>query len=133
MSGATILVVEDTPANMKLVTMLLRREGYRVLQADNAVDGIEMAKSELPDLVLMDIQLPGMDGLTAIGLLRQDPETRHIKLVALTAHAMKGDEQKMLASGCDGYIAKPISYKSFLEEVRRILAQSRHIHHERPS
>ncbi|MBV8666635.1 MAG: response regulator [Burkholderiaceae bacterium] len=125
MTVHTILVVEDTPANMKLTTMLLRREGYRVLQADNAMDGISLAKSEQPDLVLMDIQLPGMDGLTAIRMLHRDPATRHIKLIALTAHAMKGDEQKMINSGCDAYVAKPISYKSFLEEIKRILAKPR--------
>lgn len=125
MTTLTVLVVEDTPANMKLTCMLLRREGYRVLQADNAVDGINMAKSHLPDLVLMDIQLPGMDGLTAIRMLQQDTATRHIKLIALTAYAMKGDDQKIIGSGCDGYIAKPISYKSFLEEIRKIMALSR--------
>jgi two-component system cell cycle response regulator DivK len=122
MTAATVLVVEDTPANMKLTTMLLRKQGYNVLQADNAADGLGLAKTHLPDLVLMDIQLPGIDGLTAIRMLQQDSATRHIRLVALTAYAMKGDEQKMIGSGCDGYIAKPISYKHFLQEVARILA-----------
>jgi two-component system cell cycle response regulator DivK len=125
MTTLTVLVVEDTPANMKLTCMLLRRDGYRVLQAENATDGIQMAKSHLPDLILMDIQLPGIDGLTAIRMLHQDPSTRHIKLIALTAYAMKGDDQKIISSGCDGYIAKPINYKSFLEEVKKILALPR--------
>ncbi|MBI2305887.1 MAG: response regulator [Rhodocyclales bacterium] len=119
---AQVLVVEDTPANMKLVCLLLDRTGYRVLQADNAADGIALARAHRPDLVLMDMQLPGIDGLAATRMLKADPETCRIKVVALTAFAMKGDEERMLASGCDGYIAKPIQYKSFLAEVARILA-----------
>ena len=119
-----ILVVEDTLANMKLVNMLLDNAGYRVLQADNANDGIALAREHLPDLILMDIQLPGMDGLTATRLLKEEATTCHIKIVALTAFAMKGDEDRMIAAGCDGYIAKPIQYKKFLAEVERILASS---------
>jgi two-component system cell cycle response regulator DivK len=119
---ATILVVEDTPANIKLVTMLLEKTGYRVLQADNAEDGIALAREHVPDLILMDIQLSGTDGLTAIRILKQDGKTRHIKMIALTAYAMKGDDRRMIESGCDGYIAKPIRYQSFLEEVKRLLA-----------
>lgn len=119
-----ILVVEDTLANMKLVTMLLDNAGYRVLQADNANDGIALAREHLPDLILMDIQLPGMDGLTATRLLREEVTTCHIKIVALTAFAMKDDEDRMIAAGCDGYIAKPIQYRKFLAEVERILASA---------
>ena len=119
---ATILVVEDTPANIKLVTMLLEKTGYRVLQAETAEDGIRLARAHVPDLILMDIQLSGTDGLTAIRILKQDVLTRHIKMIALTAYAMKGDDQRMIESGCDGYIAKPIRYQSFLEEVKRLLA-----------
>lgn len=122
--SAQVLVVEDTPANMKLVCMLLGKAGYRVLQADNARDGIALAREHLPDLILMDIQLPGMDGLTATRLLKEAEATRHIKVVAVTAFAMKGDEEKMIAAGCDGYIAKPIQYKNFLAEVERILASA---------
>lgn len=122
--SAQVLVVEDTPANMKLVCMLLGKAGYRVLQAGNAGDGIALAREHLPDLILMDIQLPGMDGLTATRLLKEAETTRHIKVVAVTAFAMKGDEEKMIAAGCDGYIAKPIQYKNFLAEVERILALS---------
>ena len=121
MTGQTVLVVEDTPANIKLVTMLLEKDGYKVLQAENGTDGIRLAQLHLPDIILMDIQLPDMDGLTAIRLLRQGTETRHLKIVALTAFAMQGDENKMLENGCDGYIAKPIRYQSFLEEVKRVL------------
>ncbi|MCK9605396.1 MAG: response regulator [Methylomonas sp.] len=119
---AQILVVEDTPANMKLVSMLLVKSGYRVLQADNARDAIALAQCHQPDLILMDIQLPGMDGLTATHLLKADQVTRHIRVVALTALAMKGDEEKIMAAGCDGYIAKPIAYKNFLVEVKQYLA-----------
>lgn len=116
-----VMVVEDTPANMKLVSMLLDKAGYRVLQADNATSAMALARAQRPDLILMDIQLPGMDGLTATRLLKADDATRHIKVVALTAFAMKGDEEKMIAAGCDGYIAKPIQYKRFLDEVARVL------------
>lgn len=122
---ATVLVIEDTPANMKLVSMLLERAGYRVLQAQDAVTGIALAQEHRPDLILMDIQLPGMDGLEATRLLKADAATRQIQVVALTAFAMKGDEQRMLLAGCDGYIAKPIQYKAFLAEVARLLAQER--------
>jgi two-component system cell cycle response regulator DivK len=121
MTGQTVLVVEDTPANIKLVTMLLEKDGYQVLQAENGTDGIRLAQLYLPDIILMDIQLPDMDGLTAIRLLREGEETRHLKIVALTAFAMEGDEDKMLENGCDGYIAKPIRYQSFLQEVKRVL------------
>lgn len=116
-----VLVVEDTPANMKLVSMLLGKSGYRVLQANNADDGIRLAREHLPDLILMDIQLRGMDGLEATRLLKNDKTTRSIKIVALTAFAMKGDEEKIIAAGCDGYIAKPIRYQRFLDEVARML------------
>lgn len=121
---AQILVVEDTPANMKLVSLLLGKAGYRVLQANNARDGMALAQVHLPDLILMDIQLPGMDGLTATRLLKESPATAQIRIVALTAFAMQGDEERILAAGCDGYIAKPIQYKSFLAEVQRLLATS---------
>lgn len=117
-----VLVIEDTPANLKLVSMLLGRAGYRVLQANNASDGIALAREHRPELILMDIQLPGMDGLTATRLLKEEETTRHIRVIALTAFAMKGDEERMLAAGCDGYIAKPIQYKSFLAEVDKYLS-----------
>lgn len=118
---AQILVVEDTPVNMKLVSMLLVKAGYRVLQADNAKDGIALAQRHQPDLILMDIQLPGMDGLAAARLLKAAQSTRHIRIVALTAFAMKGDEEKVREAGCDGYIAKPIEYKKFLVDVKQYL------------
>ncbi len=116
-----VLIVEDNPTNMKLASGLLKRAGYEVLEAFDADGGIAMAREKLPSLILMDIQLPGMDGLTATQLLKGDEKTRHIKIIALTAFAMKGDEEKMLAAGCDGYISKPIRYKEFLETVKAML------------
>ena len=122
--SARILVVEDTAVNMKLISMLLHKAGHEVLQAKCADEAITLARAHLPDLILMDIQLPGMDGLAATRILKDDESTRHIRVVALTALAMKGDEQRMIASGCDGYIAKPIQYKNFLDTVGRLLAAS---------
>ncbi|HJV24324.1 MAG TPA: response regulator [Aromatoleum sp.] len=119
----TVLVIEDTPANMKLVTMLLEHAGYAVLQATDAVAGIELARAHHPQLILMDMQLPGMDGLEATRVLKTDAATRDIRIVALTAFAMKGDEQRMLNAGCDAYIAKPIQYKEFLVEVASVLEE----------
>ena len=118
---AKILIIEDNPANMKLAEFLLRKAGHEVLQAEDAPAGIALAREHLPDLVLMDVQLPGMDGLTATKALKADPATRAIKVIVLTAFAMKGDEEKMLAAGCDGYIAKPFQYREFLAEVERQL------------
>lgn len=117
-----ILIVEDNPANMKLASFLLEHAGYGVLRAENAVDGIALARARLPSLILMDIQLPGMDGLTATRIIKADALLRGIKVVALTAFAMKDDEQRILAAGCDAYIAKPIQYKAFLAEVARLLS-----------
>lgn len=121
---AKILVVEDNPANMKLATMLLEHAGHQVLRAETAADGLVLAHAQGPDLILMDIQLPGMDGLAATRLLKADPATRHIRVVALTAFAMTGDEDRVLAAGCDGYISKPIEYKDFLARVADLLASA---------
>ena len=114
---ATILVIEDNSANMTLSIFLLKTEGHSVLSASNAEAGLTLARTGHPDLILMDIQLPGMDGLQATALLRSDDTTRQIPIVALTALAMKGDEERILAAGCDGYIAKPMRYKDFLATV----------------
>jgi len=118
---AKVLVVEDNPANMTLATFLLESVGHTVLKARDAETGVGLARSERPDLILMDIQLPGMDGLSATGILKADAETRDIPVIALTALAMKGDEERIRAAGCDGYIAKPLSYKDFLETIAREL------------
>ncbi|MBF0567871.1 MAG: response regulator [Nitrospirae bacterium] len=112
-----ILIIEDNPLNMKLASEILRRSGYTVLEADNATDGIRIAKEAQPVVILMDIQLPDIDGLTATKMLKQDDSTQHIRVVALTAFAMKGDEQRMREAGCDGYVSKPIRYKEFLATV----------------
>ncbi|HSI28319.1 MAG: response regulator [Methylophilus sp.] len=118
---AKVLVVEDNPTNMKLAQLLLETSGHEVLQAVNALDGLDIARNELPEVILMDIQLPGMDGLTATRILKEEDKTSHIKIIALTAFAMKGDEEKMRKAGCDGYIAKPIRYKEFMETVDALL------------
>jgi two-component system, cell cycle response regulator DivK len=110
---AKILVVEDNPTNMKLAITLLEAAGHSVLTATDAEAGLAMARAERPDLILMDIQLPGMDGLEATVQLKRDEATRGIPVIALTALAMKGDEERIRAAGCDGYIAKPMRYKEF--------------------
>jgi two-component system cell cycle response regulator DivK len=114
---ATVLVVEDNPANMTLATFLLKSAGYAVLTATDAEAGLALARVEQPDLVLMDIQLPGMDGLQACAILKTDAATRAIPVIALTALAMKGDEERIRAAGCDGYIAKPLAYREFLATI----------------
>lgn len=121
MTSATILLIEDNPANRKLASTVLAHAGYRVLIAEDATQGIAIARQQYPDLVLMDIQLPGMDGLTATRVLKDDPATRDIAVVALTAFAMRGDEERILAAGCDGYIAKPFAYKDFLAKIASLL------------
>jgi two-component system, cell cycle response regulator DivK len=114
---ATILVVEDNAANMTLAVYLLESVGHTVLSATDAEAGLALARAQHPDLILMDIQLPGMDGLEATTLLKADPATRAIPVIALTALAMKGDEERIRAAGCDGYIGKPMRYKEFLAAV----------------
>ena len=108
---ARVLIVEDNPTNMTLAVFLLRSVGHTVLSATDAEAGLAMARSERPDLILMDIQLPGMDGLEATRQLKRDAVTRAIPVFALTALAMKGDEERIRAAGCDGYIAKPLAYR----------------------
>ena len=119
---ARILIVEDNPANMKLAVFLLEHAGHSVTTAVDAELGLAIARAERPDLILMDIQLPGMDGLEAITLLKADESTRQIPVIALTALAMKGDEERIRAAGCDGYIAKPMRYKELLAAVADRLA-----------
>ena len=114
---ARILIIEDNPDNMELAVFLLQSAGHSVLSAIDAEVGLTLARNELPDLILMDIQLPGMDGLQATSLLKLDNATRAIPVLALTALAMKGDEERIRAGGCDGYIAKPIGVKNFLATI----------------
>ena len=119
---AKILVIEDNPVNMRLVVLLLQQGGHEVLQAGTAAQGIELAQQHLPALILMDMQLPGMDGVEATRVLKSDPVTSAIKIVALTAFAMKGDEEKMRAAGCDGYVTKPFRHKELLAAVDALLS-----------
>jgi two-component system cell cycle response regulator DivK len=114
---ATILIVEDNAANMKLAIFLLESAGHTVLTATDAEAGLTLARDQQPNLILMDIQLPGMDGLEATAILKRDNATRAIPIIALTALAMKGDEERIRAAGCDGYIAKPLAYREFLAIV----------------
>ena len=121
---AKVLIVEDNAANMKLAIFLIESAGHIVLSATDAEVGLTLARSERPDLILMDIQLPGMDGLEATRLLRQDESTRAIPVIALTALAMKGDEERIRAAGCDGYVAKPIRYQEFLATITSRLGRT---------
>ena len=121
---ARVLAVEDNPTNMTLAVFLLQSAGHTVLSATDAEAGLTLARDEQPNLILMDIQLPGMDGLEATGLLKRDDATRAIPVIALTALAMKGDEERSRAAGCDGYIAKPIRYQDFLATIAAQLARA---------
>ena len=118
---ARVLIIEDNPTTMTLAVFLLRSAGHAVLSATDAEAGLAMARAERPDLILMDIQLPGMDGLEATRVLKGDDATRAIPVIALTALAMKGDEERIRAAGCDGYIGKPMRYKEFLSAIETIL------------
>jgi two-component system cell cycle response regulator DivK len=119
---AKVLVVEDNAANMTLAIFLLESAGHTVLSATTAEAGLTLARDQQPNLILMDIQLPGMDGLEATALLKRDETTRAIPVIALTALAMKGDEERIRAAGCDGYIAKPMRYQEFLATIATQLA-----------
>ena len=119
---ARILIIEDNPANMKLATLLLVNVGHAPLCAVDAETGLTMARAERPDLILMDIQLPGMDGLAATALLKADPATAAIPIIALTAMAMKEDKEKTRAAGCDSYIAKPLRYQELYAAIDALLA-----------
>jgi CheY-like chemotaxis protein len=119
--SAKILVVDDNPTNLKLVSDVLAFEGHDILKAVDAEEAQLVLTHTLPDLILMDIALPGMDGLTLTRRLKADERTRHIRIVALTAFAMKGDDQKALGAGCDGYITKPIDTRKFPAQVATFL------------
>jgi len=119
-----ILIVEDNEKNMKLVRDVLQAKGYATIEAITGEDGIRLAAERKPDLILMDIQLPGMDGLTATGLLKADPVTAAIPVIALTAMAMSMDRSKSLQAGCDGYIAKPLRYQDLYDAIDALLPPS---------
>jgi CheY-like chemotaxis protein len=125
MADTKVLVVDDNPVNLELVTDLLEVAGYDVLQAATGEEGVELARTMLPELILMDIRLPGMDGLAATRLLKDDEATQGILIIALTAQAMKGDEERALAAGCDGYISKPIDTRGFGTTVADAIAAAR--------
>ncbi len=112
-----ILIVEDTIENLRLFRAILQLEDAIVLQAERALKGIEIARSELPDVILMDMQMPEMDGLTAIRLLRADPLTQHIPIIVITASAMSEDRQRAQQAGCNGYITKPVDPASFGSQI----------------
>jgi two-component system cell cycle response regulator DivK len=120
---ARILIIEDNPANMKLACLLLNNAGHVPLCATDAETGLTLARAEQPDLILMDIQLPGMDGLAATALLKQAPATAAIPVIALTAMAMKDDQEKTEAAGCDAYIAKPLRYLELYAAIDALLAK----------
>ena len=120
-STATVLIVDDNPTNLKLAADVLECEGYSVLRAQDAEEAQDILKRTTPDLILMDIQMPGMDGLTLTRLLKANPAYQHIRIVALTSFAMKGDEQKAREAGCDGYITKPIGTRTLPVQVAEIL------------
>jgi two-component system cell cycle response regulator DivK len=116
-----ILIVEDNERNLKLFRSLLNSQGYETIEAWDGEEGVKLAKDQKPDLILMDIQMPVMDGITAIKILKEDPDTKGIPVIALTSYAMKGDRERFLSEGFVEYIAKPIKVDEFLEVVRRCL------------
>jgi len=122
MEEKTILVIEDNDINMQLMRAILQRGNYRILEADNAEAGIRLARAHLPDLILMDIQLPGMDGLSATRIIKEEPGMKHIPILAMTGLAMQSDMDKATQVGFAGYIVKPTSVKTILEII------ARHIH-----
>jgi two-component system cell cycle response regulator DivK len=125
MSEKLVLIVEDNEKNRKLERDVLQFRGYATLEADNAEDGIRIARERLPDLILMDIQLPGIDGIDALGRLRGDPATCHIPVIAVTASAMNQDRDRIMAAGFDDYQRKPLDIRDFVELVRRRLEAGR--------
>jgi two-component system cell cycle response regulator DivK len=123
MAGELILIVEDNEKNRKLVRDVLQHQGYATIETETAEEGIDLAQSRQPALILMDIQLPGINGITALGRLRSDPTTRAIPVMAVTASAMTLDRQKILAAGFDEYHTKPIRLREFLDAVRGLVAR----------
>jgi len=124
MTRNKILIIEDNLLNLELATDLLQADGFVVSSAQTAEEGLRRARELLPDLVLMDFSLPGMDGLSATRHLKADPATRHLTVVGLTACAMKGDEAAALNAGCDGYLTKPIDTRTFIAIVKNFIASA---------
>jgi two-component system cell cycle response regulator DivK len=119
--ASTILIVEDNELNMKLFRDLLEAHGYKTLQTRNGIDAIALARKHKPDLIVMDIQLPEVSGLDVTKWLKEDDSLRHIPIVAVTAFAMKGDEERIREGGCEAYVSKPISVSRFLDTIRQLL------------
>jgi len=117
----TILIVEDEPKNMKLLRDLLQRFGYEILEASDGEEGVKSAGENIPNLVLMDIMMPKMDGLEATRIIKADAKTKHIPIIALTSYAMKGDRERTIEAGCDGYIAKPVDILEVLKAIEHFL------------
>ncbi len=113
----TVMIVEDNELNMKLFHDLLESQGYDIIQTPNGMEALDLARAHMPDLILMDIQLPEVSGLEVTKWLKEEDDLRHIPVIAVTAFAMKGDEERILAGGCEGYISKPISIPHFLETI----------------
>jgi two-component system cell cycle response regulator DivK len=123
-----VLIVEDNLLNMKLFSAMIASQGYDVLQASDGLGGLELAHQRHPDLIIMDVQLPDMSGLDATLTLKADESTRDILIIATTAYALRGDEEKIWASGCDGYMAKPIAISEFLDLVNSLIRLQHHEH-----
>jgi len=122
MTGPTVLIIEDNPLNVELASDLLETRGFSIRSTNTAEEGTRIAREWLPDLVLMDISLPGMDGLCAARALRADRATAHLTIVGLTAHAMKGDEGIALGAGFDAYLTKPINTRTFVDTITELIA-----------
>jgi two-component system, cell cycle response regulator DivK len=120
-AGKSVLIVEDNPMNMKLFAAMIASQGYRVLQATDGSHGLDIALRQHPDLIIMDIQLPGTSGLEITHSLKADDATRDIPIIATSAFTLRGDEEKILASGCDGYMAKPIAISDFLALIESFM------------
>ena len=121
MANELILIIEDNEKNRRLCRDVLQVKGYKTIESETAEEGLKLALDQAPALILMDIQLPGMDGITAMKQLKADPKTQAISIIAITASAMTNNRTSMLAEGFDGYQTKPISLKDFLGEVKRVL------------
>ncbi len=121
MGGELILIVEDNPKNLKLLRDILRFRGYKTIEAETAEAGVSLAREQRPSLILMDVQLPGMDGTQATKVLKADVETQHIPVIALTSFAMKGDKERLLGEGFDAYMSKPIDIKELPKVIDTFL------------
>ena len=125
MEKMTVLIIDDNELNLKLCKILLTLGKYKVLEAVNAEQGIEMARDRCPDLIIMDIHLPGIDGFTATRIIKENPDLKEIPIIALTSYAMQEDEKKATEAGCDGYMTKPIDTRSFLDTIKQLINHNR--------